>query len=487
MSGAALDITEFKLAAEALRESEERLRIFIEHAPAAIAMFDKQVRYLSYSQRWLTDYGLLGQDLHGRSHYKVFPEIPELWKEIHQRCLAGAVERSEEDRFDRADGRSQWLKWEVRPWYTAAGTTGGIIMFTEDITERKQTNEALRESETKFRMLFESLPLGVGVTNPTDQHYVIFNDEMARMLDYSREEFAAIRISDIEAVYDADVIAEYQARVARGEQMEFETLLRSKSGDLRNILVNAQGLELGGRKLVLAICADITDRKRFEQEREDQREQLVAAERARAELAETIAVEINHRMKNNLMLISAMLQMQVTSLSEDSAVTEILRRALGRIAALSVVHEQMFESQSYRPDLHYMLHRIAEVVSSSLTNAQVVLDFRGAPMEVSPRAGSWLAIVANELITNAVKYGAPTTDGKLHLGIEFYRKGDKFKMSIWNSGNAVPPGFDIKKQPGMGLRIVEELIKNQLDGSLQIRPHEGGTLSEVVVNAHLLE
>ncbi len=140
MTGINLDVTARKRAEGQLRESEEQLRLFFESAPAAVAMLDRDMRYLAVSRRWLQDFSLRG-DLIGRSHYDVFPEIPERWKAIHRRCLAGAVEASDSDPFERADGSIQWIRWEIHPWRTAAGEIGGIILLSEDITESRLWKE----------------------------------------------------------------------------------------------------------------------------------------------------------------------------------------------------------------------------------------------------------------------------------------------------------------------------------------------------------
>jgi len=134
-------------AAEALRESEGRLRYFIKYAPAAIAILDKDLRYLVYSDRWLTDYGLGGRDLRGLSHYDVFPEIPERWRTIHRRALAGETLHAEEDSFTRVDGQVQWLRWEVRPWLDNLGNIGGVAFLTEDITDRKRMESQLLQAQ----------------------------------------------------------------------------------------------------------------------------------------------------------------------------------------------------------------------------------------------------------------------------------------------------------------------------------------------------
>lgn len=126
-----------------LRQSEERLGLFIEHAPAALAMFDREMRYLAASRRWRDDYGLGEAALIGQSHYHIFPELGDEWKAVHQRGMAGEVIRCDEDRFVRADGRVQWLRWEMHPWHAAGGSVGGIVIFSEDITRFKQAEEEI--------------------------------------------------------------------------------------------------------------------------------------------------------------------------------------------------------------------------------------------------------------------------------------------------------------------------------------------------------
>ena len=131
---------------ESLRESAEYFRLFVEQAPAGIAMFDHTMRYLATSARWRSDFGLDETNLVGRSHYEVFPDIPERWKDVHRRALAGESLREEQDPFLRADGRVQWARWEVRPWRYANGIIGGILIFSEDVTGRVEMEQALRES-----------------------------------------------------------------------------------------------------------------------------------------------------------------------------------------------------------------------------------------------------------------------------------------------------------------------------------------------------
>jgi diguanylate cyclase (GGDEF)-like protein/PAS domain S-box-containing protein len=155
-------------AEAAVRESAERRRLFIEHAPAAIAMLDRDMRYVAVSRRWREDFGLGERDLTGLGHYDVFPDLPEAWKEIHRRCLAGEVARNDEDRFVRADGAVEWLRWEVHPWRDAAGSIAGLLVFSEVITERKRDEERIRRLNRVYAMLSSINGLIVRVHNSSE-------------------------------------------------------------------------------------------------------------------------------------------------------------------------------------------------------------------------------------------------------------------------------------------------------------------------------
>ena len=133
----------------ALRSQQELLKIFVKHVPAAVAMLDRDMRYLQASDRWCVDFSLDSSQLLGRSHYEIFPDIPDRWKEIHRRALAGETVLADEDHWDR-EGGTTWLRWEIRPWQNLDGMPGGLLIFSEDITRRKQIEESLSEIPRKL-------------------------------------------------------------------------------------------------------------------------------------------------------------------------------------------------------------------------------------------------------------------------------------------------------------------------------------------------
>ena len=126
---------------EDLQKGQDMLRTFVRQMPAAVAMLDREMRYLQASDRWCADYGLDVAQVLGRSHYDVFPDLPDNWKELHRRGLAGETLREDEDLFKRADGSRIWLEWEIHPWGARHGLPEGILIFSEDITRRKEAEQ----------------------------------------------------------------------------------------------------------------------------------------------------------------------------------------------------------------------------------------------------------------------------------------------------------------------------------------------------------
>jgi diguanylate cyclase (GGDEF)-like protein/PAS domain S-box-containing protein len=152
------DVTEKYQVDESLRIAKKQLEIFFKYSPVALAMFDRNMCYLYASNQWQQDYGITDRNLHGVSHYEVFPEITETWKAVHQRALAGDLVRADNDRFIRSDGTDQWLQWEVRPWQERSGEVGGILIFTQDITRRKVAESALLEATSHLQATLNAIP-----------------------------------------------------------------------------------------------------------------------------------------------------------------------------------------------------------------------------------------------------------------------------------------------------------------------------------------
>ncbi len=246
------------------------LRYVLKHDPNAIAVLDRDLRYIAVSDRFLHDYEVKEEDIIGRRHYDVFPEMPQVWKEVHQRCLAGAIERSEDDCFVRSDGTITYNSWECRPWHTDDGQIGGIIMYTEVTTERKLAEMALRASEEKYRRLHESMTEAYGRVD-LNGRFVETNSAFESLVGYTGEELKRLTYKDLtpekwHAIEDQ--IFNEQIMV-RGFSDVYEKEYRRKDGTVFPVEIRTFLLTNGeSRPLNMwAIVRDITARKRIEEAR----------------------------------------------------------------------------------------------------------------------------------------------------------------------------------------------------------------------------
>ncbi len=258
MIGVLADITERMQVEEKLLESQEILQMFIEHSPVALAMFDREMRYLAISRRWMADYRLGDRDIRGRSHYDVFPEISEQWKAAHRRALEGEAVQADEDCFVRANGAVQWLRWVVRPWYAAEGAIGGIIIFTEDITEHKRADQALRASELRFRTMISAFP-NLSYETDADGVNIFTSDQWRAYTGMTVEESAGTGFIRAYHPDEAeDVLAQWRAAVRLGASFERKCRIRRADGSYRWFLNRAQpGRDAEGR--IVRWAGSLTD------------------------------------------------------------------------------------------------------------------------------------------------------------------------------------------------------------------------------------
>ncbi|HEY9834651.1 MAG TPA: ATP-binding protein, partial [Stenomitos sp.] len=139
---------------QALERERQQLREIIANAPVAIAMFDTQMRCLVHSHKWSTDYGLEGQSMMGRTLCEVFSDFPHRWQAVVQRALNGEFLSQPEDKWERVDGSTLYLRWAVQPWSTPEGAVGGVVIATDRINELVEAREAaLENSRLKSQFL----------------------------------------------------------------------------------------------------------------------------------------------------------------------------------------------------------------------------------------------------------------------------------------------------------------------------------------------
>ena len=247
---------------EDVKTNEALLRLFIKHTPAAIAMFDTEMRYLQVSDRFLTDYHLEGQDLIGRSHYEVFPNLPERWKEVHRRILAGAVERCEEDPYIASDGTNGWLQWESLPWRKGNDEIGGLILFTQVITARKRAEEALRASEERFVKIFNLSPFRMGILRIRDGVVLEVNDSWVRDTGFSREEVINRPIFALSSqMGDGMSKKVHEILEARKPVIDLEVRFKTKTGHETVANTCAVSIDIDNEPCYLWAATDITERK----------------------------------------------------------------------------------------------------------------------------------------------------------------------------------------------------------------------------------
>lgn len=150
------DISIHKKAEHELKHSYNLLNYIIANANGAVAVHDRDLNYIYVSKQYLKEYQLEEQAIIGRHHYEVFPDLPLKWRKAHQKALQGESSFADEDSLYHEDGTVEWTKWQCIPWYDSKGNIGGVVVYTEKITDFVKTKQELLSSKENYRILIEN-------------------------------------------------------------------------------------------------------------------------------------------------------------------------------------------------------------------------------------------------------------------------------------------------------------------------------------------
>lgn len=476
------DVSTRKEAEIALSRREHLLRLFIEHVPIALAMLDRDMCYVSVSQRWIIDYGLANTPLIGRSHYEVFPELPAQWKRVHQRCLSGASERMEEECFTRQDGSRMWLRWEIRPWYQAPGEVGGILIFTEDITERKTSELAVSSSEERFRATFEQAAVGIAHVAP-DGRWIRVNQRLCQILRYSHE--ALLRTTFQNVTYPDDAHADEVLRqqlidgVIDHYGLQKRYVRQNGEPIWARLTVSLVRSSKGQADYFIYVVEDIDVSKRAELELQHLRGEMeqVLASHIAIQTAVAIAHELNQPLNAIASYTEAALRLHHAGNHQHDRVAHALRAAAAQAQrAGGVIRELMQllhkrQTTSELIDLNRVINEaVAIVQSSQLSPAEIKVELQP---DLGPVLAHRLQIekVMTNLLNNSLEAmkSAGMSLKRIRVSVSSMDADGMALVSVQDSGPGLTadaassiflPFFSTKKKGlGMGLAVSRALIE----------------------------
>jgi PAS domain S-box-containing protein len=253
----------------------EQLALFVEQVPAAIAMFDTEMRYLATSHRFLSDLNLLFStdifapaEVIGRSHYELFPDMPLRWRRIHARVLSGEKLAQDEDFLPCRDGRLECLRWSMKPWRTTEGRIGGALLFSELITEQVEAKRSLADSEARFRATFENAAVGIAHLG-ADLRWLRANGAFCRIVGWPLNELVSKSLRDISHPDDlADELAHIeQMRLGKIDSYDMDKRYLRKDGTVAwgRLTISCVRKSDGSVDYFVRVVEDISERKHAEE------------------------------------------------------------------------------------------------------------------------------------------------------------------------------------------------------------------------------
>ena len=342
-----------------------------------------------------------------------------------------------------------------------------IISFVRNVTERKRAEEALRQSEERLRVIFNNAPVGIVVTSLSGQLWQV-NGAMCQTMGYSREELLTMSIADLTYPPDLPASRKLLQSLIRGEVpgFEMEKQYVCKDGRLiTGILRCAPILDAAGETVALiGQLVDITERKQGEF-------QIIASLQEK----EVLLKEIHHRVKNNLQVISSLLDLQ-SAYIEDVAMQAMFQDSRSRVRSMALVHEQLYGSldlaridlQGYLQDLVGYLRR---AYNQQVGGVQLRVEVEESLL-LDVETAVPLGLIVNELVSNALKHAFPDgRSGEVRIRVWLPEK-DQVCLSVQDNGIGFPQEIDIRRSPSLGLTIITTLVE-QLRGQIDLRQQDG--------------
>ena len=461
-------IAERKRAEDALKVSERKYRTIIEHAPFGISRSTRDGKLLSANPALA---GILKYDspeelletVNRSSIQEALFDDSSLRGALMGRIFEGDSWHVFENRYRCKDGSIVTCMVHSRRILDREGRESEFESFLENITDRVETEKALRESEEKFRVLAETAPVAIVVYQ--DDTFVYVNPAAVRLFGYSEAELLGMKFwTWVHPDYRTTIMNFGMAR-QRDESVprQYEHIFVNKSGAEGWVMVAAGSITYRGKPAGIATFIDITENKRAE-------------ERMQAALAEkgVLLKEIHHRVKNNLQIVSSLLELQSDSIEGDAS-RRYIRESQDRIRSIALVHEQLYKSEDlsvidfarYVDELVWSLYR-----SSVIDQTKICADVEVRDIELGIDEAIPCGLIINELVSNCLKHAFPG-DRRGSVSIRGTLDEEGYVcLTVADTGIGLPRHFDIATSESLGLQIVSQLTK-QLRGTLEIRGDRG--------------
>jgi len=339
------------------------------------------------------------------------------------------------------------------------GIISGVLV---NITERKKAEEALKKSETKYRAIFENVQ-DVFYQTDNEGNIIEISPSIERYSGFTREELIG---KPVEMVYvdPEDRKDLLKAIHERGEVVDYEVRLKTKNNSLIYVSTNAHILFDSNNQLIgiEGSLRDITERTKMEEEIKKSLEEK-----------EMLLKEIHHRVKNNLMVISSLLNLQSRYIKDKEALS-IFKESQSRAKSMALIHEKLYSSTDLkRIDFgDYIRTLSSDLFQTYVADpSRIKMNINVENIMLDINTAIPLGLIVNELVSNSMKHAFPNgRNGELN--IDFHTKDDNLVLMVSDDGVGFPEDLDYKNTDSLGLQLVNSLT-GQIDGNIELDRSKG--------------